>query len=64
MPQEQPQKFRGKKCLLPALLQGFNLYGEFGENYKFITTQFTETLLCIIYTTTDFNYVTFDRPNT
>jgi hypothetical protein len=45
----------GKKCLLPALLQGFNLYGEVGENYKFVRTKFTETLLCIIYNTTDFN---------
>ena len=38
-----------------TILQGFNQYGEVGENYKFITTQFTKTLLCISYTTTDFN---------
>jgi len=50
--------------LLPDLQQGFNLCGEVGENNTFKTTQFTETLLCIIYTITDFNYVTFDRPNT
>jgi len=23
-----------KKCMLPALLQGFNLYGEVGENFN------------------------------
>jgi len=64
MPQEQPQKFSEKNVCYLIYYKALICVVKLAKNNTFKTTQFTKPLVGIIYTTTDLNYVTFDRPNT